>query len=338
MRKDKDLAFILNFENVAWYEKGQVKILDRRIYPMKTEFVVCKNHKEVAKAITDMVTQSGGPFRAAYMGMALAAYECKDMKMEIQDEYLRQAAYDIGNARPTTSKEMEKITGECLITALKALREGKKADEAVFQLALDYCNSMIDYYDQVAEHLHNKIPDRGTIMTQCFGETIVGTLLRKCREKGNEIKVICPETRPYFQGARLTASVVKDMGFQVHIITDNMPAFILKEKNVDLFTSAADIITGDGHIVNKVGTFGIALAANYHEIPYYATGEISQSHKSLESVKIEERDPKDVLNIFGKRIAMEGVEAYYPAFDITPPELCTGIVTSEGIINPTTLR
>ena len=99
--------------------------------------------------------------------------------------------------------------------------------------------------------------------------------------------MICPETRPYFQGARLTASVACDMGFDVTVITDNMPGWVMKEKDVDLFTSAADVITMDGHIINKVGTFQIALAAWYWGVPYFVTGTPNPAHPDLESGEIE---------------------------------------------------
>ena len=159
-------------------------------------------------------------------------------------------------------------------------------------------------------------------------------MLRECRSRGNEIKVICPETRPYFQGARLTASVACDMGFDVTVISDNMPGYTLREKHVDLFTSAADVITMDGHIVNKVGTFQIALAASYWGIPYYVTGSPNPSHPDRSSVVIEERDPLLVMDAMGTRTTMEGVKGYYPAFDVTHPKLCDGGVTEKGIFSP----
>ena len=105
-RADKDLAFLLRYENVAWFEDGEVRILDRRIYPAKVEFVICRTHQEVARAITDMVTQSAGPYTAAPMGMALAAWECRGKSADEQMEYLKKAAYTISHARPTTQKRM----------------------------------------------------------------------------------------------------------------------------------------------------------------------------------------------------------------------------------------
>lgn len=101
-RADEQMGFLLRYENVAWYEDGKVKILDRRIYPVKTEYVICSKHEEVAQAIADMVTQSGGPYTAAAMGMALAAYEAGEKSGDELVQYMDKAAYNLSHARPTT--------------------------------------------------------------------------------------------------------------------------------------------------------------------------------------------------------------------------------------------
>ena len=342
-RADEGLGFLLRYENVAWYEDGAVRILDRRIYPVRTEFVTCTCHEQVAQAIADMVTQSGGPYTAAAMGMALAAYEAR----EIADDaaylsYLEKAAYTLSHARPTTVKKMEKVVERAMARIHRELAQGtgrQDMPQKLLEDAVDRCNESYTRYDRIAEHLADQIPQGGTIMTQCFAETIIGTLLRECRKRGNEIRMICPETRPYYQGARLTASLARDMGFDTTVITDNMPAYTMKEKHVDLFTSAADVITMDGYVVNKVGTFQIALAAQYWGIPYFATGTPNPGHPSIDTVKIEQRDPELVLSSLeaGKR-TFPGVKGYYPAFDVTPPKLCNGIVTDKGIYSPYNLK
>jgi len=333
-RADEGLAFMLRYENVAWYEAGKVRILDRRIYPISTEYVTCTDHAEVAGAIAAMVTQSGGPYVVASMGMALAAYEARDKAAGDFAAHMQNAAYLLSHARPTTSERMARITEDCLQIATRAKSRGEAADEAVFHHAVESLNDRYERALHSARYLVDKIPDDGTVMTQCFGETIVGMMLKECRARGKPIKVICAETRPYFQGARLTASVVHDMGFDVTVITDNMPAYVLKAKKVDVFTSAADVISMDGYIVNKIGTFQIALAANYWGIPYFVTGTPNPKHPTIDTVKIEERDGEEVLEAMSQRIAMKGVKGYYPAFDITPPKLCDGVVTDKGIYPP----
>ena len=334
-RQDRELAWMLQYDNIAWYENGEVRILDRRIYPIEVKFVVCTTHQEVAQAITDMVTQSAGPYVAAAMGMALAAHECRGQSAADQMEHLRQAAYTISHARPTTTKRMQGVVSGCLDAAKLALDAGK-AD-----VSLDVRDCAIEQNDrryyrigQVAKYLVEKFPSHGTIMTQCFAETIVGQMLKEARLQGKELKLFCPETRPYFQGSRLTATVCHDMGYDVTVITDNMPAAVMKNEGVDVFTSAADVICGDGHVVNKVGTYQIAIAAKYHGIPYYATGAPDFGHETIDTVKIEFREPEFVLQAMGTPTANQNVKGYYPAFDITPPELVTGVTTDQGMFSP----
>jgi len=128
------------------------------------------------------------------------------------------------------------------------------------------------------------------------------------------------------------------MGFDTTVITDNMPAYTMKMKKVDVFTSAADVITMDGHVVNKVSTFQIALAARYWGIPYFTTGTPNAAHPDMSSVEIELRDPSLVTESMGQKHTLAGVKGYYPAFDVTPPKLVDGIVTDKGIFSPYNLK
>ncbi|MGB3366613.1 MAG: S-methyl-5-thioribose-1-phosphate isomerase [Acidaminobacteraceae bacterium] len=338
IREDKNLAFMLTYENVAWYESGQVKILDRRIYPTEIKFVTCNSHHEVAQAIADMVTQSAGPYTAASMGMALAAFECKNLAQQEQLNYLKDAAYRLSHARPTTANRMIQITSACLGVAESALKEGKAVDHEIFLHTIESMNRRYKKIGEVATYLVDMFPKDGNIMTQCFGETIVGMMLREAKERNNNIKLFCPETRPYLQGARLTASVAYDQGFDVTVITDNMPAHTMKAKNIDLFTSAADSICLDGHVVNKIGTMQIAIVAKYFGVPYFVTGIPDKDYDVIDKVKIEERDPNEVLECRGIKNTLEGVKGYYPSFDITPPHLVSGVVTDKGIYSPYDLK
>ena len=210
-RADEGLAFMLQYENVAWYDAGEVRILDRRIYPAKIEFVRCKTHVEVMQAIRDMVTQSAGPYTAAAMGMALAAYECRGKTERKQLDFLRAAAETISTARPTTVSRMRLICEGCLRAAERALASGEPVDLAIRAHAVRTNNSRYEKVDRIGGYLSDLFPASGAIMTQCFGETIVGMMLRHARQKQKDIRIFCPETRPYFQGARLTATVCRDM-------------------------------------------------------------------------------------------------------------------------------
>ena len=338
LRQDLDLAWMLQYENIAWYEDGKVYILDRRIYPIDVKKVVCNNHREVAAAIKDMVTQSAGPYVAAAMGMALAAWECKDLPLAAQKAHLKKASDTISSARPTTAKRMHIVTEGARAAAEQALSEGARADLA----ARDYCvkanNLRYEKLSRAAEYLTDLFPTHGAIMTQCFGETIVGMMLKHAKQKGKHVRVFCPETRPYFQGARLTATVCRDMGFDVTVICDNMPAFVMQNEGIDLFTCAADVICMDGYVVNKVGTLQIAITAKYMGVPVYVTGAPDAGHETKDTVKIEMRDPEFTLQAMGVRTAADGVKGYYPAFDLTPPELVTGIVTDKGVFSPFELK
>lgn len=335
-RADKDLAFMLQYENVAWYDAGEVRILDRRVYPARKAFVVCKHHTEVMQAIRDMVTQSAGPYTAAPMGMALAAWECKDLSGEKQLAYLKKAANTIADARPTTKTRMIQVTDACIPVAQKALEEGRPVDIAIREHVVEANNARYNKIARTAEYLVDMFPQNGTVMTQCFAETIVGMMLKVCKQRGNNIKLFCPETRPYFQGARLTATVCSEMGFDTTVITDNMPAFVMANEHVDVVTCAADAISCDGYVFNKVGTSQIAICAKHFGIPLFVSGAPDIGHPTYDTVTIEMRDPEFSLQAMGVRTAIEGtgVKGYYPAFDMTPPHLISGIVTERGIFSP----
>lgn len=334
LRADHDLAFMLRYENVAWFEAGVVRILDRRIYPAEIRFVTCRSHQEVARAITDMVTQSCGPFTAAAAGMALAAWECRDLSEARQRAYLKDAAYTISHARPTTVARMERITGGCLAASEKAFTSALPVYQVIMEHLVASNNRRYDKVAKMASYLVDMFPDNGKIMTQCFGETIVGMMLREAKTRSKQLKLYCPETRPYFQGARLTATVCQEMGFDTTVITDNMPAYVMEREGIDVFTCAADAICLDGHVVNKIGTFQIAIAAKYMGIPFFVSGIPDESHPDRNVVHIESRNPDFVLQAMGVRTAAPGVKGYYPSFDITPPSLISGVVTDLGIFSP----
>lgn len=333
-RQDYDMPFMLRYENVAWYEDGEVRILDRRVYPKEIRFEICRTHKEVARAIKDMVTQSAGPYTAAGMGMALAAYEARDLKGEDLLNFLEDAAETISTARPTTSTRLKKVTRGSIEAAKKAMESGDDVVEALFQESINSLNRRYSAMNEVAKYLCDLIPDGGKVLTQCFAETIIGTMTRTLKEQGKDVKFYCTETRPYYQGARLTATCISQMGFDTTVITDNMVAYTMENIGIDLFTSASDTITLDGHVANKVGTHQIALVARQFKVPFYVTGMPDGEKKAKDDIVIELRDPSLVLGDHTAR----GVKAIYPSFDITPPELITGFVTDKGLYKPSDLK
>lgn len=337
-RADEGLPFLLRYENVAQYRDGEVWILDRRKYPSKEEFVRCTDYRQVASAIADMVTQSGGPWLAAALGMVSACRNVRNLPAAEARKELECAAAVLIHSRPTTSANMKIHIRKILTIAEEAIERGDDAESVTHayvrkNLEIRYGNSR-----RIATYAVELLPDEATILTQCYAETLVGFVLLVSQEKGKRISLICPETRPYLQGARLTASVACDMGIPVTVITDNMPAYILSKGLAQAFLSAADVITLDGYVVNKIGTCQIALAAHFYGVPFYALGTPSSGHPRMSTINIEERNPEETLHAMGIRTVKEGVKGYYPAFDITPPGLVGAVITPKGVFSPWSLQ
>lgn len=337
-RCDNNMPFLLKYENVAWYEDGKVRILDRREYPTKVSFVECTDYHEVIQAIRDMVTQSAGPYTAVGMGMALAAYQVKDKGETEQKAFLEKAAEELANSRPTAGHRYGKVTKLCLKEALKAMDEGRDPVQACFDRTVESLNRRYSTMQTVGDYLCDIIPNGATILTQCYAETVIGTVIRAARKSGKEFKVYCAETRPFFQGARLTSSCFASMGFDTTVVSDNMIAWTMQNRGIDLFTSACDTMALDGYIANKVGTFQIAILAKYFGIPFYVTGLPDKDKESKDDIVIEMRDPAQVLSARGIRNSLPEVKAVYPAFDIVPPHLITGLVTDKGVYVPELIR
>ena len=331
---DQNMPFLLKYENVAWYENGRVRILDRRVFPTEVRFVECSDYREVVQAIADMVTQSAGPYTAVGMGMALAAWQVRGESKEKQTAFLKQAAYDLAHARPTTANRYGQITFRAADLAEAALEAGKDPIAAIVDSTVESLNRRYSTMQIVGDRLAELIPQGGSILTQCFGETIIGTVIRAAKKTGKDFRVYCAETRPYLQGARLTASCFAEMGFDTTVLTDNMIAWAMQEGRIDFFTSAADTIARDGHIANKIGSFQIAILAKHFGIPYYVTGIPDRDKHTRDDIVIEMRDPEQVLRYRGIPNCLPEVKALYPSFDIVPPHLISGIVTDKGVYVP----
>ena len=231
MRADEGLPFLLCYENVASYRDGEVWILDRRRYPSKEEFVRCKDYRQVAQAISAMVTQSGGPWLAAAYGMVSAARGVRKLTAEAAEDELGRAADILIHARPTTSANMKAHITRILKKAVEAVARGEDPEAAAYAFVEKNLEKRYSSSRRIASYAVDLLPDEVSILTQCYAETLIGFVLLVAREKGKNVSLICPETRPYLQGARLTASVACDMGVPVTVITDNMPAYILSRGN-----------------------------------------------------------------------------------------------------------
>ena len=227
------------------------------------------------------------------------------------------------------------ITGKMTFTTdLNLAADADLVVEAIVENTVESLNRRYSTMQIVGDHLAELIPQGGTILTQCFGETIIGTVIRAARCQNKDFKVFCAETRPYLQGARLTSGCFAQMGFDTTVITDNMVAYAMEREGIDLFTSAADTIARDGHIANKIGTFQIAILAKYFGVPYYVTGIPDQDKHSKDDIVIEMRDPAQVLSYRGIPNTLPEVKAIYPSFDVVPPHLISGVVTDKGVYVP----
>jgi methylthioribose-1-phosphate isomerase len=312
-------------------DQDAVVLLNRAKYPHEIEYVTCRTVEEVARAIETMIVQGGPPLAyAAGLGLALA---------DPTEAAYRAAAQRLLATRPTAD-DLHHIIPAALDRALAALAAGEDPKRAV----LAYVNHEIERGNRVSrlcgEHAADLLSDGDRVLTHCIAGAALCWMLWTAKQQGKTIHLIATETRPYLQGARLTAQCAVELGIEVTIITDGMPAHLMSQGMIDKFICAADRITLDGHITNKVGTFQIAIAAHYHGIPFYVLGYDGPdpNTEGAAGIEIEWRYGEEVLHCAGQRTAVHGANALYPAFDITPPHLISAIVTDRGVFPPTLIR
>jgi len=335
---DALLPFLLRRENVARYEDGAVLIGDRRKYPLEKVFVRCPDVESVARAIEEMVTQGGGPSIAAWYAMVLAAREAENLPPAERIPHLKRAQTRLVATRPTNTALALRLA-RALAVLERALADGEPLPATLLAWIEQQRDRAYADYAATARYGASLIADGDGILTMCFAETAFLLSLGMAAREGKHIHVFTPETRPYLQGARLTAPSVHELGIPVQIIGDNMPAFVLSQGRVQKYFTAADLITLDGHVVNKIGTFQNAIAAHYHGVPYFAfCWGLDPNRPDRASIVIEERDPQELRTCRGQPTTLSEIDAYYPAFDITPPHLVAGIITKAGILSPYDLK
>lgn len=332
------LPFLLRRENVARYEDGVVWIGDRRKYPFERVFVRCEDVECVACAIEDMVTQGGGPANAALYALVMAARQAAGKSPEQKRAFLESARQRLVKTRPTNTAMARRLEG-----AMQVVDQAIAEDADVEHALLDWIENLRDRgyedYELSARFGASLIEDGDGILTMCFAETSFILALAIAQKEGKRMRVYTPETRPYLQGARLTAPSINELGIPVQVIGDNMPAYVLSQGKVQKYFTAADLVTLDGHVVNKVGTFQVALAAHYHGVPFFVFSWGPDKHKpDRASIVVEERNPLEMKTCRGVPTTDPEIDAYYPAFDITPPHLVSAVITREGILNPFDLR
>ncbi|MGV9384211.1 s-methyl-5-thioribose-1-phosphate isomerase [Nonomuraea sp. NPDC003707] len=311
-----------------------VEILDRRVYPFEARWVRCATSEDVAVAIERMVTQSSGPLFAATAGMVLGAREARHEPPETAAERLRAVGARLVATRPTNNHIRDAVKAVLTATAGTALA-GDELVEAVTGAAQAHDAAYRARSAALGEHAASLLGDGTRVLTHCWADAYLIATVRAAQAAGKELEFVCTETRPYLQGARLTAATLVEMGYRPTLITDGMVAAALADGLADVALTAADRVTLDGHVINKVGTLGVALAARAFDVPFYALVDAPDPQAPTPAdVVIERRDGAEVLHVRGLRTAAEGVTGYYPAFDVTPPDLVTRIVTEHGVHLP----
>ena len=321
-------------DSVQLTENG-ISILDRRVFPFEKKLVFCRTYEEVAVAIEEMVTQSAGPYFAAAAAMVLAARAIPPQASpEEKRSALTTAGARLKRARVTNNK-IRLVVDRLLAAGLEAILEGDDLAPKIQSAAAKAAQLYFDASERVGDAAASMIPDGSTILTHCWGEHHIVSLFSSLIDSGKMVKAICTETRPYLQGARLTAESLAEMGVDTVVITDNMGAHCMSKNMVSLLVTAADRVTMDGHVINKVGTLQLAIAARQFSLPYLALNIAPDREASTpESVTMEERSGEEVLYCMGHRTASLRARGYYPLFDVTPPDLVTAIATDRGLFSP----
>jgi methylthioribose-1-phosphate isomerase len=332
--KKVELPFLIRPENTARYEDGEVLILDRRAYPFEVKFVGCKTYKDVAKAIRDMVTQSGGPPFCAGYGMAQAGREARGKSSEGILEELARAAKCLIDTRPTNNSIIL-MTEKMLEVGRNAVRDGHDVENALVRAVNAEFTARHKRGLAIGENGASLIRDGDSILSHCWAESGIVYTAYVALQQGKRFKAYCSETRPYLQGARLTADALCDMGIETTVITDNMPAYLMSKGMISKFFTGADRVTMDGSVINKIGTLQIAVSAHQFGVPFFAFSDGPDPEAlTAADVVIEERDPNEVLHCLGQRTATPLAKGYYPAFDVTPAGFISAIVTDRGVFSP----
>ncbi len=323
---------LMDLEDNVFLEGEALVVIDRRRLPGEVVRLRCPDHEAVARAIEEMAVQGAGDIAiTAGFGLYLAALQADQGSAAKRDEALRTAAARLIATRPTgyhlaalVNKLMRRIgeAGDSAPASAVILASLRRSLEAQRRISED-----------TGRHAETLLTSGDRVLTHCFAGPALLYMLGFAREHGKDIRVLCTETRPYLQGARLTAWSVSELGIDTTLITDNMAAHCMSKGLVSKVFAAADRVAMDGVVANKVGTLQLAICAGYFRIPFYILAYGGPDPRTLRGaeIPIEERDPREVLEFRGAPISGPGVKGYYPAFDLTPAELVTGIVTATGV-------
>ena len=328
-------------KTIEWTESGVV-MLDQRLLPAEEVYNSYKSHLEVAQAIQTMVIRGAPAIGiAAAMGIALGFKNSESRTESEMEASFDRICKDITATRPTAvnlfwaADRMKRIFQKARSLGFEA------ASAALIQEAIAMHAEDIDANRKMGRFGQELIPDRARALTHCNAGALAtagyGTALgvfRAAAEAGKQIHVFADETRPFLQGARLTAWELQKDNIPVTVITDNMAGHFMKNREIDCVVVGADRIAGNGDVANKIGTYSVAVLAKENGVPFYVAAPISTLDLSLSDgsqIPIEERDPEEVRSIKGISITPRGTEVLNPAFDVTPNRYISAIVTDRGI-------
>jgi methylthioribose-1-phosphate isomerase len=329
---------------VEWSDEG-VRMLDQRLLPTEEKWLVLRNFMEVADGIRDMVVR-GAPaigVSAAY-GIALGVKQFVGTSIADLEDELDYICEKLGETRPTAVNlfwaidRMKRVFAQ----AKSAGRSIAEIKEILLAAAKAIQEEDIESQRLIAKFGGELIADNSTVLTHCNAGALAtggvwGTALgviRGAKEQGKSVHVIADETRPYLQGARLTAWELLKDDIPVTLITDNMSGHMMAKGKVQAVVVGADRIAVNGDAANKIGTYMVAVLAQRHNIPFYVAAPLSTIDLNCptgEQIPIEERNIREITHVKDIQLAPEGIGVANPAFDVTPSDLIAGIITEKGV-------
>ena len=339
------MTFESKIRPITW-ENGKSKMIEKTIIPYEYKYIEISSGDDMFNAIRNMIVRGAPAIGiAGAQGIVLYAQEGKAKYNNIEEfkNYLLEKVDYMSTSRPTAVNLMWACDEQrTVIKNSSSDFDGliKELTDKAIEIELDdinRCKAMGDYGAEV-------VPKGATILTHCNAGALAtggyGTALgvvRSAFAKDNTIQVFADETRPRQQGARLTTFELAMDGIPVTLITDGMCSYFMSKGMIDMVVVGADRIAANGDTANKIGTYTVAIAAKYHNIPFYVAAPLSTIDTSITTgaeIPIEERDREEVTHINGKIICSDKVNVINPGFDVTPNELITGIITEKGILKP----
>ena len=339
------MEFKSKIKTIEWVDSYS-KMVDQTIVPYEYKFVNIMTGEDMFNAIRNMIVRGAPAIGiAGAHGVILFAQEgAKKItsKEEFVNWLLEKAEY-MKTSRPTAVNLMWAVEKqEEVIRNSKSDIDGIIAELKINAIKLE--NEDIEINKKIGDYGAEVVPKGATILTHCNAGALAtvgyGTALgvvRSAFAKDNTIQVFADETRPRQQGARITTFELAMDGIPVTLITDGMCSYFMSKGMIDMVVVGADRIAANGDTANKIGTYTVAIAAKYHNVPFYIAAPLSTIDTSIKTgaeIPIEERSHEEVTHINGKRICAEGINVINPGFDVTPHELIAGIITEKGILRP----